>query len=1102
MARKYFSPKTDNIQIPDLIDIQKKSYRWLFSEGIKELIEEISPIEDFTDKKYRLELGEYEHEEPKVDEEKAKERNLTYKAPLKCRVKLTHKETGKIQEADVYLSDFPLMTPRGTFIINGIERVVVTQIVRSYGIMFTALNFGTRKLFGAKIIPSRGAWVEFETSNRDIIFVKIDRRRKMPLTTFLKALGDYTNQDLIEIFQDVDTDSDHQYIKKTLQKDATKNQAEALLDTYKKVRPGDLATAETAQSFFDNMFFDPKRYSLGKVGRYKMNRRLNLNKPNDVEHQLLLLDDVIAIAKEIILLNNTSGAQPDDIDHLKNRRLRAVGELIQSRLRVGMLRLERIARDRMSYLDPNSITPAQLINNRPILAVLQEFFASSQLSQFMDQTNPLSELEHKRRIAATGPGGLSRERAGFEVRDVHNSHYGRICPIATPEGPNIGLVGQLATYAKINEFGFIETPFLKVDKKNGKANVSGKIEFLDAFEEEKYHIAPASTNIKNNYIVDKKVIVRSVGGPIEVSAKQVDYIDVSSRQIISVSTALIPFIEHNDATRASMGSNMVKQAVPLVRYDSPVVGTGMEEEAAKSSGQILKAQEAGLVESVSADKIVIKNDKSKIVYPLAKFVRSNQSTCINQHPSVNVGDKITAGQIIAESSAIDNGELALGQNLLVAFASYMGGNYEDAIIISDRLVRDDEFTSIHIETYGLEVRDTKLGPEVITRDIPNVGEETLANLDDLGIIRIGAEIKEGDILVGKISPKGESELTAEEKLLRAIFGEKAKDVMDTSLRLPHGEFGKVIDIKIFEKDKGDELPTGVYQSVEVSIAQLRKIQVGDKLAGRHGNKGVISKILPAEDMPHLEDGTPVDIILNPMGVISRMNLGQILETHLGWAARKLGFKVASPAFTGIKLDKIQDLLKKADLPESGKTKLIDGKTGEIFNQDVTVGIIYMMKLIHMVDDKIHSRSIGPYSIVTQQPLGGKAQFGGQRFGEMEVWALEAYGAAHTLQEILTIKSDDIQGRSRAYEAIIKNEEIQKPSIPASFNVLMKELQSLSLNVEPLENGKVQKIKPNTRQSHFKEASTAKNKNIDREITEILAQQEENPPQATPEEVME
>ncbi len=925
--------------------------------------------------------------------------------------------------------------------------MVISQIVRSYGVLFTSDEVAGRNLFGAKIIPSRGAWLEFETTSRDLIAVKVDRKRKIPVTTFLRAFG-MEPDEIVKAFAGVDKNPDHQFIKATLDKDTVKSRDEAMIEVYKRIRPGDLATPETAQSFLENLLFNPKRYNLGKVGRYKMNQRLDLNLPNTAEHHVLHLEDVVAVIKEIIRLNNTPNAQPDDIDHLMNRRVRAVGELIQGRLRIGLLRVERIAKDRMSVLEAEDITPGQLINSRPVAAVLQEFFASSQMSQFMNQTNPLAELEHKRCVTATGPGGLARERAGFEVRDVHPSHYGRICPIETPEGPNIGLVGYLASYARVNEFGFIETPYLKIEHKSGKKpHVTDEIVYLDAYEEQKYVIAPASTDLNDKHeIINESIIVRKFGEPDFERAAKVDFLDVSARQTVSITTALIPFVEHDDAARANMGSNMEKQAVPLIRPETPRIGTGMED-ALQDSGQLVTAQSAGTVVKADAISITILEAKGEKVYPLQNFVRSNQATCMNQRPTVEVGDKIKKGQVIADSFATEDGQLALGQNVLVAFMAYGGYNYEDAIIISQRLVKDDRFTSIHIEKYTVELRDTKLGPELITRDIPNVGEEALSNLDDQGVIRIGAEVSAGDILVGRISPKGETELSAEEKLLRAIFGDKAKDVKDTSLRLPHGERGKVVEVKLFSKDAGDELPSGVYQSVEVSIAQMRKISVGDKLAGRHGNKGVISRVLPVEDMPYLADGTPIDIILNPLGVISRMNLGQILETHLGWAADKLGYYAATPVFDGVTYEQISEELVRAGLPEDGKTQLYDGKTGQPFDQKTTVGINYILKLIHLVDDKMHARSTGPYSMVTQQPLGGKAQFGGQRFGEMEVWALEGYGAAHTLQEMLTIKSDDVTGRSRAYEAIIKGEEIQKPSIPASFYVLVRELQSLGLNIE-------------------------------------------------------
>ncbi|MEK7461195.1 MAG: DNA-directed RNA polymerase subunit beta, partial [Patescibacteria group bacterium] len=1048
MERKWFRTEPKAAPLPDLIEIQKASYHWLFTEGIRELLDEISPVLDFTGKNLSLTFGDFMLEQPKIEEEIARQKNLTYKASLKTRVVLKNLQTGKAKESDVFLGDFPVMTPRGTFIINGVERVVVTQIVRSFGVIFTGEEYQGRKLFGAKVIPSRGAWLEFETGPRDVLSVKIDRKRKISVTTLLRAMGVQTNDQILKLFADIDDHPDHKYIEATLERDPAKTVEEALVEVYKRIRPGDLATADSARTFLEAMLWSPKRYDLGKVGRYKMNQRLDVNVPE--KERILRLEDVVGVIREIIRLNNEPMATPDDVDHLKNRRIRAVGELVQGRLRVGFLRMERIIRDRMSVLPLDSVTPSQLINARPIIAVLQEFFASSQLSQFMDQTNPLSELEHKRRLAATGPGGLSRERAGFEVRDVHTSHYGRICPIATPEGPNVGLVGQLATYARVNEYGFIETPYYEVKKaKNGKMQMTDTMTYLSAAIEDRAVIAPASTALDaDGYLTDPVTVIRQRGTQRVESVENVTHIDVSAKQIVSISTALIPFVEHDAAERAMMGSNMQRQAVPLVRPDSPVVGTGMEAEAAYDSGQIIVAATAGTVTEADASHIsLVDHMGAKTVHHLMKFSRSNQGTSINQRPLVKPGDKIKAGQVIADSSATDKGELALGQNILVAFLSYKGSVYEDAIIISQRLVQDDRYTSIHIEQYTCEVRDTKLGPEVITRDIPNVGEDALANLDDNGIIRVGAEVATGDILAGKITPKGETELSAEERLLRAIFGEKAKDVKDTSLRLPHGERGKVVGIKIFSKDAGDELPAGVYQRIEISIAQLRKVSVGDKLAGRHGNKGIVSKIFPVEEMPYLPDGTTVDIILNPLGVIGRMNLGQVLETHLGWAAAALGYKVASPVFAGVPLKTIQEELKKANLPESGKSELFDSRTGLAFDQPVTVGIIYMLKLIHLVDDKMHARSIGPYSMVTQQPLGGKAQFGGQRFGEMEVWALEAYGAAHTLQEMITIKSDDISGRSRAYESIIRAEPIQKPSIPATFFVLVRELESLGLSVK-------------------------------------------------------
>ncbi len=1053
--RRQFGSLNFDLALPDLIEVQRASYNWLFEEGLRELLDEISPVTDFTGKNYQLTLGEYGLDDPKVDEEQAKRKNQTFKAPLRIKVKLENLKTNKIKESEVFLGDFPVMTDRGTFIINGIERVVVSQIIRSYGVIFIeSLNRDGKISFGAKLIPARGAWLEFETSARGVISVKVDRKRKISVATFLHAISGLDRVGFEQTFNPVDLSDGHSFVKATVARDQAASSDEAAVEVYKRIRPGDLANPEGARTFIETLFFDPKRYSLSSVGRYHLNRRLNINVDNKPENHVLRPDDVIEIIKEIIRLNNDPQARPDDIDHLKNRRLRTVGELIANRLRVGLLRMERIIKDRMSMIEPNQITPVVLVNNRPIMAILQEFFASSQLSQFMDQTNPLSELEHKRRLAATGPGGLSRERAGFEVRDVHRSHYGRICPITTPEGPNIGLVSQLATYARVNRYGFIETPYRRVVKQGRQAKVTGEIVYLDAFDEERHTIAPVSTKLNSDgTIAESRPIVRVKAAPALAVATQIEYMDVSPKQIVSVTAGLIPFIENDDAVRASMGSNMLRQAVPTIKPDSPIVGTGLELAAAHYSGQLIEAQQAGEVVQVDSNSISVKGSTGTIVYPMIKFSRSNQGTSFNQRPVVTLGDKVKSGQMLADSSATDNGELSLGQNLLVAFMSFDGANYEDSIIISERLVHEDVLTSVHIEKFSIEVRDTKLGPELLTRDIPNVGEGALAELDDDGIIRLGAEVKSGDILIGKISPKGETELSAEEKLLRAIFGDKAKEVMDTSLRLPHGEYGKVVDVRIFSRDAGDELTTGVIQMVEVHVAQLRKIQVGDKLAGRHGNKGVISKILPIEDMPHLPDGRPVDIILNPLGVISRMNLGQILETHLGWAANKLGYKVASPAFNGIPFDRIKQELKKADLSENGKTTLFDGRTGQPYSQQITVGFMYVMKLIHLVDDKIHARSTGPYSMVTQQPLGGKAQFGGQRFGEMEVWALEAYGAAHSLQEMLTIKSDDIFGRSKAYESVIKRDVIQKPSTPASFMVFVRELQALGLNLEMMRQGR-------------------------------------------------
>jgi len=1098
--RKYLGKSQEVLALPNLIEIQQDSYDWFLKAGLRELLDEVNPIEDFTGKALELKFGDYYLEEPKYTERQAKEKNATYEASLKVKAELKNRITGKTKEQEIYLGDFPLMTDRGSFVINGVERVVVTQLTRSPGVFFKSEFIGGDEYFGAKVIPNRGAWLEIEVSPQNVISVKIDRKRKIPITTLLRAFGYSSDEELKKVFADVNTNKEKDYIQTTIDKDLSKNNSEAYVEVYRRIRPGDLATVENAKSLIDAMFLDFKRYDMSHVGRYKINKRLGLDVPNTIENLILRPEDLVEIIKEIIRLNNGIG-KADDIDHLGNRRLRSVGELIQQRFRVGLLRMERIIKDRMSIIDPSTVTPAQLINNRPVIAALREFFASSQLSQFMDQINPLSEIVHKRRLSAMGPGGLSRERAGFEVRDVHRTHYGRICPIETPEGPNIGLVNSLASYGKVNEYGFIVSPYRKVatevsnkesdlvgkiireniegiikigeviaeaqakkiaklDKKTIKIKpiVAKEITYLDAYDEEKHIIAQATTKIdENGYILEDRVSVRRMGEADEEFAYNVDFVDVSAKQIVSVATSLIPFLEHNDATRALMGANMQRQAVALVRPESPIVGTGVEERIARDSGHTLYAKKEGVVKSVSASEVIVDYNGDEKTYILNKFVGSNQDTSINQRVVVEKGDLVKKGQLLADGPAIQNGELALGRNVLVAYMSWGGANYEDAIIISERLVRDDVFSSIHIEKFSIDVRDTKLGSEVITRDIPNVGDEALRDLDEDGIVRIGAQVASGDILVGKITPKGETELTAEERLLRAIFGEKARDVKDTSLKLPTGEHGKVIGITIFTRDKGDELPAGVIKRIEICIAQMRKISVGDKMSGRHGDKGVISKILPEADMPYLEDGTPIDVILSPLGVVSRMNLGQILETHLGWAASKMGTKVATPVFEGATLADIQGYLKEAGLPENGKVTLYDGRTGETFKEQITVGMKYILKLAHLVEDKMHARSIGPYAMVTQQPLGGKAQMGGQRFGEMEVWALEAYGAAHTLQEILTIKSDDVIGRSKAYEAIIKGEEIKEPRVPESFNVLVKELQSLGLSVELIDSEKNKQV---------------------------------------------
>ncbi|MGI9952821.1 DNA-directed RNA polymerase subunit beta [Moorellaceae bacterium AZ2] len=1036
------------LDLPNLIEVQRKSYQWFIEEGIRETFQEISPIQDFTGNLI-LEFVDYSIGEPKYSVEECKERDMTYAAPLRVKVRLINKETGEVKEQEVFMGDLPLMTSKGTFIINGAERVIVSQLVRSPGVYYSeSTDPSGTKIYGATLIPNRGAWLEFETDNTGSVYVRVDRTRKIPVTVLLKALGYNTKARILELF-DYDV-----RIQTTLEKDPTDSEEEALVEIYKRLRPGEPPTVESARNLLESLFFDPKRYDLGQVGRYKLNKKLGhgvlTHEVNGRQEYIRTLtkEDIVHIIRYLLRLMDGQ-EQPDDIDHLGNRRVRSVGELLQNQFRIGLARMERVVRERMTIQDIEAITPQVLINIRPVVAAVKEFFGSSQLSQFMDQTNPLSELTHKRRLSALGPGGLSRERAGFEVRDVHTSHYGRMCPIETPEGPNIGLIGSLSTYARVNEFGFIETPYRKVDKERGI--VTDEVVYLTADEEDQYVIAQANTPLdEQGRFLETRVTARHRGEIVVVPAERVDLMDVSPKQMVSLAASLIPFLEHDDANRALMGANMQRQAVPLVRTEAPLVGTGMEWRAARDSGVALLAENAGIVERVTAREIVIRTDKGTTdTYRLQKFIRSNQGTCINQKPIVRKGQRVEVGEVIADGPSTENGELALGRNVLVAFMTWEGYNYEDAILISERLVKDDVFTSIHIEEYECEARDTKLGPEEITRDIPNVGEDVLKDLDERGIIRVGAEVRPGDILVGKVTPKGETELTAEERLLRAIFGEKAREVRDTSLRVPHGESGKVVDVKVFSRESGDELAPGVNKLVRVYVAQKRKISVGDKMAGRHGNKGVISRILPEEDMPFLPDGTPVDIVLNPLGVPSRMNLGQILETHLGWAAKELGIYVACPVFDGADEEEIREALRRAGLPEDGKTILYDGRTGEPFDRPITVGYMYMLKLAHLVDDKIHARSTGPYSLVTQQPLGGKAQFGGQRFGEMEVWALEAYGAAYTLQEILTVKSDDVVGRVKTYEAIVKGENVPEPGVPESFKVLIKELQSLGLDVKVL-----------------------------------------------------
>ena len=1144
-TRKTFAKIGDFIEMPNLIKVQRDSYEWFVEEGLGEVLKDISPIVDYSGNLVLEFFDYYMEDKTKYTVEEAKERDATYSTRLHVKVRLINRETGEIKEQEIYLGDFPLMTQSGTFIINGAERVVVSQLVRSPGCYY-AFEFDKtgKKIFTSTVMPIRGAWIEYETDGNDVFWARVDRTRKIPVTCLLRAIGLTTDEQMVELF------GEEPKLMATIQKDTIKTQDEALIEIYKKLRPGELPTVDAARNLFNGLFFDERRYDLAKVGRFKFNKKLslasritgkeafediidpetgevlvekgtiiskevaeeiqntglnivdikvddkkvriigngtvNIHKfvtdvnisdlhfKEDVNYEVLksILDttdkkdlhkvlkerkeelipkhvtneDIIASINYLFNLDHKIGTI-DDIDHLGNRRIRCVGELLQNQFRIGLTRLERVVRERMTIQDLDVVTPQTLINTKPITSSIREFFGSSQLSQFMDQTNPLSELTHKRRISALGPGGLSRERAGFEVRDIHYTHYGRLCPVESPEGPNIGLISALSSFAIINEYGFVETPYRKVDKETGK--VTDIVDYMPADEEDNYIIAQASEPLdEEGKFVNKRVRVRHRAEITEVDREQVDYIDVSPKQLVSVAAAMIPFLEHDDVKRSLMGSNMQRQAVPLLIPESPIVGTGIEYRAAKDSGITVTAINDGVVEKVTADEVKVRNKKNEIdTYKLRKFKRTNGGTCINQRPVVTRGEKVKAGEIIADGPSTKDGEMSLGRNVLIAFTTWEGYNYEDAILLSERLVKEDVYTSIHIEEYDCECRDTKLGPEEITRDIPNVGDDILKDLDENGIIRIGAEVRPGDILVGKVTPKGETELTAEERLLRAIFGEKAREVRDTSLRVPHGEAGTIVDVKIFTRDNSDELGPGVNQVIRCYIATKRKISVGDKMAGRHGNKGVISRILPVEDMPFLEDGTPVDVVLNPQGIPSRMNLGQVLEVHLGMAAKALGWKVATPVFDGASDQEIKDLLKQAGLREDGKAIIRDGRTGELFDNPVTVGVMYMLKLHHLVDDKIHARSTGPYSLVTQQPLGGKAQFGGQRFGEMEVWALEAYGAAYTLQEMLTVKSDDVVGRVKTYEAIVKGENVPEPGVPESFKVLIKELQSLGLDIK-------------------------------------------------------
>lgn len=1043
--RVFFTEGDTALPLPNLIAHQKNSWRDFVETGLSEIFSEINPIEDYTGQKLSLRFKKYEFQEPKVNEKEAKENNQTFEAPLRVNVELVNKVTGEVKEQEIYLGNYPWMTDRGTFIINGTERVVVSQLIRSAGVFFTAEKIANRNFYGAKIIPGRGAWLEIETSASGAIYAKIDRRRKLAVTSLFRAFGYSKTSEIRSLFEDIDT-GDIKYIDATLEKDVARGSNEALIEIYKRLRPGDLATVDNARSMIEKMFFDFKRFDYSRVGRYKINQRLGLTLPNTTENRVFQVSDLIAIVREMIRLNNTQEA-PDDIDALSNRRVKLVGELVARQFRVGMLRVQRNAMDRMSVVNVENIAPGQLINARPVVAAVREFFASSQLSQLMDETNPLSELSHKRRLSSMGPGGLSRERAGFDVRDAHPTHYGRICVIETPEGANIGLVLNLASYARVNEYGFVETPYLKVV--DGK--VTKEVVYLDAAQEVTEVIADAGARLnQDGSFVDERVSARNGLMPEQVDSSEVTYFDAAHKQILGASAGLIPFIEKDRVDRALTGSAMQKQAVPLLTPESPTVGTGIEADIAKNTSQLILASGDGEVIRADGDTVQVKYADGVKSYDLDHFVKSNDDRSINQKVRVERGQKVKEGDILIEGASIANGELALGRDLLVAFMPWGGYNMDDAIILSNRIIQDDELTSVNIKDYTIEVRETKLGDEVVTRDIPNVNEESLRHLGDNGIVQIGSEVKAGDVLVGKITPKGEQELSSEERLLRAIFGEKVKDVRDTSLRMNNSGGGKVVGVKVFSRDSGHELKAGVIMQIQVYVAQFRKISVGDKLAGRHGNKGVVAKVLPIEDMPYMEDGTPIDVILNPLGVPSRMNIGQLFETHLGMAARSLGYKVASPPFNGVSNEVIGDELEKAGFARDGKFQLYDGRDGNKFEERTTVGVMHMIKLHHMVSDKIHARSTGPYTMVTQQPLGGKAQNGGQRFGEMEVWVLEAYGAAATLQEMITIKSDDVFGRAKAYESIIKNESIVGPKLPESFNVLVKELQGLGLRVDLLD----------------------------------------------------